>query len=159
MSKKVLSNSLKVLILIIMICSLFGIFYILPRIGKELAREWEEIAYAYSTMLILSESLVAIFIIGLANIIFMLRLFDKNEAYSKIFIKGLNFLAFLCVVASLIIIVMFGYLKTIGGPGPLLGVILMTTILLILVLANVLLLIKAIIKDTIKYKEDSELTI
>lgn len=159
MSKKILSLYLKIIIVFIMFVTLYMMFRLMPLLAEISVMSDPEVIPIIQVILPLAQAGLVLFASGLIIIIYMLRLFDRNEAYSVKFIHAINTLTVLCAPAVGILVFTYIFLAKYGGPGPGLGALLFIATIGIIVLANVLLLIKAIIKDTIKYKEDSDLTI
>ena len=159
MNRKLISHGMKVLLGLLMIVSLFFAFFLLPILAEDMAKEWAEIEYAVKVLLPMSQGMMVVFVLGLVIIIYLLRLFDLNRAYDLNFTKGLTVLAGLCLLAVVGLVMAFVYLSKLGGPGPGPSLVLLGLILVILIVMAVILLVKYIILDAMKYKEEVDLTV
>lgn len=146
MNKKTYSNLLKILIAIFAFITIVTMFRAIPSIRDEGIRMYPEIA-------------LLLFLIGLAIIVHLLLLYDDNKTYTLSFLKGLKTLVGLCILAVVIIITTFVYLRRLGSPGPGIAIMLIVITLGILVVGTVILLIKSIVEEAMKFKEDSDFTI
>lgn len=153
------SNILKILLILFAIGVLFFGSYVLPIMAEEMAISEPEVEYAKLPILIACELLIALLLIGLGNIMYLLLLFDRDATFTLKFTRGLEILVGMCIVASLGTIMLLSYIKTFGGPGPLLGLIMVGVIFIIWIVASVIMLIRAIVKKSIIYKNDYDLTV
>ncbi len=126
---------------------------------KQMATSEPEVAYAKLPILITSELLLVLLLSGVAVIMYLLVLFDRDLTFSLKFTKGLEILVGMCIVASIGGIALLSYMTTFGGPGPLLGLIMVGAIFLIWIVAAVIMLVRAIVKKSIIYKNDYDLTV
>lgn len=159
MKRKLVSHSLKALMVCMAIFSLFTSFYVLPRLASDLVEELPSISYAKDVLLPLSQALLLLFILGLALILVLLFLFDKGKVYSHAFMKILSILAILCLVGALGLLAIFIYTISFGGPGPLLTVLFCGALLLIFVIMMTILLIRFVIEDALTYKDELDLVV
>lgn len=89
----------------------------------------------------------------------LLVMFDRGLTFSTKFMRGLEILVGMCIVASIGVIILFQYMTTFGGPGPLLSMIMIGVTLIIWIVASVIMLIRAIVKKAIVYKDEYDLTV
>ena len=153
------SNILKILLIIFAIGVIFLGSYVLPRMAEEMSVYEPEVEYAKLPILIACESLLVLLLIGEGTIMYLLILFDRDNTFSLKFTKGLEVLVGMCIIASLGIIILFKYMSYFGGPGPLIALIMSGTTFLIWIIATVIMLIRAIVKKSIVYKNDYDLTV
>lgn len=153
------SNVLKILLILFAIGVIFFGSYVLPLMAEEVIYNEPELEYAKLPILIACELLIVLLLIGIGTIMHLLVLFDRNLTFTSRFIKGLERLAVMCVVASSGIIILFKYMASFGGPGPLIGLIMVGVTFIIWIVATVITLIRAIVKKSIIYKDDYDLTV
>lgn len=145
----VVSNVLKVLLILFsigVIC--FGAF-VLPIIAEEMGEMYPEIAYAKLPILLICELLLVLLLVGIGIIMYFLIQFDRNLLLSSGFVRGLEILAGMCMAASVGVIGLFLYMNTFGGPGPFLTLIMIGIILIIWILAAVIILLRTMVKKAI----------
>lgn len=118
-----------------------------------------ELEYAKLPILIACELLLVLLLIGVGNIMYLLVLFDRDFTFTLKFTRGLEVLVGMCILASIGIIILFQYMTSFGGPGPLISLIMVGTTFLIWIVATVIMLIRAIVKKSIIYKNDYDLTV
>ena len=154
------SNVLKVLLIMFAIGVIFLGTYVLP-IMEELMvlYVYPELEYAKLPILVTCELLLVLLLIGIGIIMYLLIVFDLGNTFSLRFTRGLEILFGMCIVASIGIIILFKYLTTFGGPGPLLSLIMIGITFVIWIVAAVIMLIRAIVKKAIVYKDDYDLTV
>ncbi|MEG0578071.1 MAG: DUF2975 domain-containing protein, partial [Bacilli bacterium] len=92
-------------------------------------------------------------------IMYLLTVFDRGLTFDSRFIRGVEILVGMCIVASIGVIVLFQYTRTFGGPGPLLALIMIGVTVIIWIVAAVIMLIRAIVKKAVVYKGDSDMTV
>lgn len=153
------SNILKILLVLFAIgVILLGVF-ILPILAEEMVTMYPELDYAKLPILIAVEILLALLLTGIGIIMYLLVMFDQGGTFSLKFAKGLEILVGMCIIASVGIILTIVYMSSFGGPGPLLALIMIGTTIVIWIVAAVIMLIRAIIKKAIIYKDDYDLTV
>jgi hypothetical protein len=123
----------------------FGII-ILPILAEEMVIMYPELDYAKLPILISTELLLVLLLTGVGIIMYLLVMFDHDDTFSLKFVKGLEILVGMCSIASVGIILIIVYMSSFGGPGPLLSLVMIGTIIVIWIVAAVTLLIRAIIK-------------
>ena len=143
MKINVASNILKVLLIIFSIGVILGGVYILPILANDVMMEYPELEYAKLPILIMCESLLVLLLAGVGIIMYLLRVFDKGLTFSLKFTKGLEILVGMCVLASIGIIIIFRYIKSLGGPDPITGMVMVGVIFIIWIVAAVIMLIRA----------------
>lgn len=154
------SNALKVLLIVFAIGVIFLGTYVLPIMAEEMVLYvYPELEYAKMPILVTCELLLALLLIGIGIIMYLLIVFDRGNTFSLRFTRGLEILVGMCIVASIGIIILFKYLTTFGGPGPLLSLIMIGITFVIWIVAAVIMLIRAIVKKAIVYKDDYDLTV
>lgn len=153
------SNILKILLIVFAIGAIFFGTYILPIIAEQMAVSEPEVGYAKMPILITCQLLIVLLLIGIGIIMYLLVLFDRDCTFTLKFTKGLEVLVIMCIIASIGIMVLLSYTTTFGGPGPLLGLIMVGAIFIIWIVATVIMLIRAIVKKSIIYKNDYDLTV
>ena len=153
------SNVLKILLILFSVGVIFFGAYILPILAQEMAIAEPEIAYAKLPILISSELLLLLLLTGVGVIMYLLVLFDRDCTFTLKFTKGLELLVLMCIVASIGGIGLLWYMTTFGGPGPLLALIMVGAIFIIWIVATVIMLVRAIVKKSIIYKNDYDLTV
>lgn len=158
MKVKVLSNVVKFLISILIFFSFLMVVFVLPIYANQVGDNFPELLYLKTPLLLISQFMMFLFIAGLVVILYLIYLFDQGRTFTKEFTQKVNWLAIMCGVAVLFIVIVFFILAAEGGPGP--GYIWMGAIALIItILAFVLVLISTIINQAIEYKEENELTV
>lgn len=158
MTYKIQSHVLKILILIFMVASLFLGYYILPMIAEEGASNFPEMLHLKTPLLVGSQLMVFMFIVGLGLIIYLLILFDQNRVFSPNFTKTLNLLAILCFLASIGVLIILLVLGAFGGPGP--GLLFLLPLLLtIIIVGNAFMFFAKVINEAILYKQENDLTV
>lgn len=153
------SNILKILLIVFAIGVIFFGSYVLPLMAEEMAYSEPEVEYAKLPILIACELLLVLLLIGIGNIMYLLVLFDQDLTFTLRFTRGLEVLVGMCILASIGIMILFQYMASFGGPGPLIALIMVGTIFLIWIVATVIMLIRAIVKKSIIYKNDYDLTV
>ncbi|NLJ90660.1 MAG: DUF2975 domain-containing protein [Clostridiales bacterium] len=159
MKVSIASNVLKVLLIVFSIGVIFAGVYILPTLANEMMYVYPELEYAKLPILIACELLLGLLMIGIGIIMYLLILFDLGKAFSLRFIRGLEILTGMCIIATIGIMFLLGYMNTFGGPGPLPGMIMLGSICIIWIIAAVIMLIRSIVKKAIVYKDDYDLTV
>lgn len=159
MSTKLISHTVKALLGVLIVFVLLVMFYVLPLSAWQLSIHWSEIAFITIPVLLLAESMMAIFLAGLIIIIYLLWLFDKKQTFTTKFTQKIKILVALSVIVIVELIAIFLILASVGGPGPGESVLIVGAVLCIAILAAVLHLIAHIINEAILIREDNELTI
>ena len=118
-----------------------------------------EVAYAKIPIFIVCEALLVSLLIGIGIILRLLVVFDRGNTFSQTFIRGLEILTGMCLVVSIVLVILFKYIETLGGPDPFTGMIMVGLIFLILIVASVIMLIRSIVKKAMIYKDDYDLTV
>ena len=153
------SNTLKILLIVFGIGVIFFGVYVLPIIAEEMRAIYPELDYAKLPILVTCELLLALLLIGIGIIMYLLIMFDRGLTFGSRFSRGVEILVGMCIVASIGIIILFQYLRSFGGPGPLLALIMIGITIIIWIVAAVIMLIRAIVKKAIVYKDDSDMTV
>lgn len=159
MRVSIASNILKVLLILFAIGAIFFGAYVLPAMAEEAVIIYPELDYAKIPILIICELLLVMLLIGIGIIMYLLIVFDRGNTFSLKFTKGLEILIGMCIIASLGVILLLKYMGSFGGPGPLLGFIMIGVIFLIWIIAAVIMLIRSIVKKAMVYKDDYDLTV
>ncbi|NLJ40932.1 MAG: DUF2975 domain-containing protein [Clostridiales bacterium] len=159
MKVSVASNILKILLIIFSIGVIFVGVYVLPVLAGEMAMVYPEIEYARLPVLIMCETLLVLLLAGIGIIMYLLRTFDKGFTFSKKFLKGLEVLVWMCIAASIGIIIIYQYITMLGGPDPATGMAMVGVTFIVWIVAAVIMLIRAIVKQAIAYKDDYDLTV
>lgn len=159
MMRKLTSNILKALLFLFSLGVLFFGAYVLPIMADEMAAIYPELEYAKLPILIASELLLVLLISGVGIIMYLLVKFDMGFTFTLKFIRALEVLVAMCVFASIGMMGMFQYLRSFGGPGPLLSFIMIGMIFVLWILAAVIMLIRSIVKESMTYKNDYDLTV
>ena len=120
---------------------------------------YPELEYAELPILVTCELLLVLLLIGVGIIMYLLMIFDRENTFSLRFVRGLEILVGMCIIASIGIIILFQYITTFGGPGPFLSLIMIAITFIIWIVAAVITLIRAIVKKAIDYKDDYDLTV
>ena len=60
----------------------------------------------------------------------------------------------MCIIATIGIMLLLGYMSTFGGPGPLPAMTMVALILVIWIIAAIIMLVRSIVKKAIEYKDD-----
>lgn len=153
------SNLLKILLILFALGAIiFGIF-ILPIMAEQMADINPEVSYAKIPILIVCEALLVLLLVGIGIILRLLVVFDRGNTFSQTFIRGLEILTGMCLVVSIILIILFKYIETLGGPDPFTGMIMIATTFIIWIVAAVIILIRNIVKKAMIYKDDYDLTV
>lgn len=153
------SNILKILLILFAIGVIFLGVYVLPIMAEQMVDLYPEIQYAKLPILIVCQALLGLLLLGIGIILHLLLVFDRGKTFSQTFIRGLEILSGMCILASIVLIFLLQYLKNLGGPDPLTGLIMTGTISIILIVASVIMLIRSIVKKAIIYKDDYDLTV
>lgn len=156
---KVTSNALKILLILFSVGVIFFGVYVLPILAEEIRVIYPELTYAKLPILVICELLLALLLAGIGIIMYLLILFDRNLLFSQGFIRGLEVLAGMCILASVGVIGLFLYMDSIGGPGPLLSLIMIGVSTIVLILAAVIILLRVTVKKAIVSKCNLDLTI
>lgn len=159
MKVNITSNILKILLIVFALGVIFIGVYVLPIMAEEMRALYPELDYAKLPILVTCELLLALLLIGLGIIMYLLIMFDRGLIFSSRFIRGVEILVGMCIVASIGIIIIFQYMRTFGGPGPLLSLIMIGIILIIWIVAAIIMLIRAIVKKAIVYKDNYGMTV
>lgn len=159
MKRKFLSHGLKVIMFLFIILAILSATLILPTAVREITTDFPEYLVQMQHILIICQALLGLFILGLIIIIYLLIQFDFNKVYSNNFLKWLKVIVAMCLTACLGLVYLIHYFYSMGGAGFFILFAIIVTILLILTVMGVTLLFSSIISDTIKYKEDVDLTI
>lgn len=159
MKINIASNILKVLLILFAIGAVFFGVYVLPIMAEQSILDYPELEYAKIPILTVCELLLFMLLIGIGIIMYLLVVFERGNTFSHKFTKGLDILIGMCIIASIGVTFLLYYIRTLGGPGPLLSLIMMGTISLILIVAAVIMLIRSIVKKAIVYKDDYDLTV
>jgi|LFRM01.1.fsa_nt_gb peptidoglycan/LPS O-acetylase OafA/YrhL len=159
MKVKYVSHFVKFLILVLLAFSALIVVYVLPLSAHQIAQSWEEIDYLKEPLLLIGQLLMLLFMAGLIIILNLLYKFDKGRAFTFEFAKKVNWLAIMCAISVLFIIVIFFVLASLGGPGPGMALMLIGMGIVISILGSVLHLISIIIKQACSYKEEIDLTV
>ena len=159
MKVNIASNILKILLIVFAIGVIFIGVYVLPIMAEEMRALYPELDYAKLPILVTCELLLALLLIGIGIIMYLLIMFDRGLIFGSRFIRGVEILVGMCIVASTGIIIIFLYLRTFGGPGPLLAIIMIGITFIIWIVAAVIMLIRAIVKKAIVYKDDYDMTV
>ncbi len=159
MKVNIASNILKILLVLFALGAIvFGIF-ILPIMAEQMTDINSEVAYAKVPILIVCETLLVLLLVGIGIILRLLLVFDRGKTFSQTFIRGLEILTGMCLIVSIVLIVLFKYIETLGGPDPFTGLIMVALIFVILIVASVIMLIRSIVKKAMVYKDDYDLTV
>ncbi|WP_338062499.1 DUF2975 domain-containing protein [Sporosarcina limicola] len=153
------SNILKILLIVFSIGVIFFGAYVLPIMAEQMRALYPELDYAKLPILVTCELLLALLLIGIGIIMYLLILFDRGLTFGSRFIRGVEILVGMCIVASIGIIILFQYLRSFGGPGPLLALEMIGITIIIWIVAAVIMLIRAIVKKAIVYKDDYDMTV
>lgn len=153
------SNILKILLIMFSIGAIFFGIYILPILAAEMLYVYPELEYAKMQILVICELLLTLLLFGIAIIMYLLLIFDRGRTFSVKFIRGLEVLGVLCILASMGTIYLYYFMSTFGGPGPLLSLVMIGVIFVIWIVAAVIMLVRSIVKKAIIYKDDYDLTI
>ena len=153
------SNILKILLIVFAICVIFFGSYVLPRMAENMAVYEPEVSYAKLPILIACELLLLLLLMGVGTIMYLLVLFDRDFTFTSRFTRGLEMVVGMCILASIGIIILFKYMTSFGGPGPLISLTMVGTTFLIWIVATVTMLVRAIVKQSIVYKNDYDLTV
>jgi len=159
MKVKYVSHFVKFLIAILLFFSTMIVIYVLPLLAQQTAEVWKEIDYLKDPLLLICQFLMLLFMAGLIIILYLLSIFDKGRAFTLGFAKKVNWLAIMCAIAVLFLVIVFFVLASEGGPGPGGALLLIGLGLVISILGSVLHLISIIIKQACSYKEEIDLTV
>ena len=150
---------LRILLLLLMLLCILTFGILLPVIAEEMALMWPEIAYIKGPMLIMTRTLVFLFMCAIGIIIYMTFDYDRNGAYTPRFLMLLRALALLGFLGSAGVTGVFFYLSRFGGPGPGPGLLMIGGTICILIVSVVLLLIHRIITHALEYKDVFDTTV
>ena len=159
MKVNISSNILKILLIVFAIGVIYFGVYVLPFIAEEMRALYPELDYAKLPILVTCELLLALLLIGIGIIMYLLIMFDRGLTFGSRFIRGVEILGGICVSASIGIIILFQYMRTFGGPGPLLSLIMIGITIIIWLVTAVIMLTRAIVKKAIVYKDDYDMTV
>lgn len=154
-----LSHVVKTLLVVFGIGVIYVAVVSMPGAAKYFSSIFPEIAYAATPLLILSEGMLALLLLGTALIFQMLLLFDRNGVLTPVFIQKLCWLRILCVIALVLIVGVFAYLGVLGGPGPGVGIIMLGVIFSIGMLIAALTFFHNIVEEGMQFREDVEWTV
>ncbi|MGN7477262.1 hypothetical protein ACTHOQ_05345 [Solibacillus silvestris] len=140
------SHILKILLVLFAIGVIFIGVYVLPTMAEEMSILYPELDYAKLRILIACELLSVLLLAGIGIIIYLLALFDSRLVFDRKFIRGTEILACMCIVASIGMIILFQYMRSFGGPGPLLALMMIGIIIVIWIVAAGMLLTRNIVK-------------
>lgn len=152
LKENITSHILKILLIVFAIGVLFFGGYVLPSIAEDMLALNPELDYVKLPILVTCEILLVFLLVGVGIIMYLLIIFDRGFVFSSTFIRWIEVLVGMCVVASIGIIILFQYTRTFGGPGPLLALIMIGLIVTIWIIAAVIMLIRAIVKKAVVYK-------
>lgn len=158
MQVNITSNILKILLILFSIGVIFFGVYVLPSIAEEMSDMYPELAYAKLPILVICELMLVLLLTGIGIILYLLILIDRNLTFSFGFIRWLEILAGMCMTASVGVISLFLYMRTFGGPGPFLSLIMIGITLIVWILAAVIILVRAMVKKAIVSKCNFDLT-
>lgn len=135
----------------------FGIF-ILPVMAIQCREEFPRFASLYRPILILTEILLIMFLLGLGTIVRMSVYYARGENFGVKFEQGLHRLGFLSYSASamLLMIMLILYTEKVASP---VFIALLGMTIVCGVLGMVFFLLKQMFRKGRLYKEDSEATI
>lgn len=159
MNTRWISNIVKVFILLLIGFSALVMTILLPLLAAEMSITFAEIAYIKTSMMILSETVMLFFVMGLVIILYLLYLFDQGKAFTINFSQKIRWLVALCVVVNIELMVMFVILSAEGGPSPGLFLLLSGAFLCFNVLSAILFFISQLIVEAVRMREEHELTI
>lgn len=159
MKTKIESIILKILLLVFGLGTMFVGVYVLPLIAEEMISMYPTFENSKLTTLYIGQSLLVLLLIGIVTIIYLLRLFDKGQTFNTKFLKGLEALVIMCLIAFIGILSLYIYISSFGGPDPLTALTMISVAIFTLILATVIMLIRAIVKNAITYKTDYDLTV
>ncbi len=159
MKENAASHVLKILLLLFAVGAIFAGAYVVAALADQSVYYYPELSYARTPLLILCESLILLLLIGIVVILFLLRAFDRGNTFSRCFIQGLDLVFILRLVASLGVAGALWFLGSLGGPGPLLWLLMAGLTLLIWIVAAVIMLIRTIVRKAMVYKDDYDLTV
>lgn len=159
MKVNIASNILKILLIIFALGVIFWGVYVLPIMAEQQASMYPEIEYAKLPILIVCQVLLGLLLVGIGMIIYLLLIFDHGKTFSQTFIRGLEILSVMCIIAAAGVIFLLYFLKSLGGTGPLIGLIMVGVLFIILIVASVIMLIRSIVKKAMIYKDDYDLTV
>ncbi len=159
MKKQWISHLLKVFIILFILLSIFFIIDVIPLSAQQYAWASPELVHLQIPMLVITESLMVLFVIGLLVILYLLRLYDGDLHFSLKFLKGLRLLIGLCVIALAAIFVtgLIILFNNIAGPGE--AIIIIFSFLLVGTVTSVIALIETIVAKTIEYKNEMDMVI
>lgn len=153
------SNILKVLLVLFANLAVFIGVFIMPLLAGEMLALYPELEYVKLPLLISTELLLVLLLIGIGIMMYLLIVFDRGHTFSSKFVKGLEILVGMCIVVSIGIISLFLYMNSFGGPGPMISLIMVSTTVIIWIVAAVMMLIRAIVRKAMVYKDDYDLTV
>lgn len=153
------SNILKVLLVLFAIGGIFAGIYVLPRMADQNVLYYPELEHAKIPILIFCEILLSMLLIGIGIIMYLLAVFDKGNTFSLKFTRGLEIIIGMCMAASIGVIFLLLFFSSVGGPGPLISLIMLAVILLIWIVGAVTMLIRNIVRKAMVYKNDYDLTV
>ncbi|MGI6577203.1 MAG: DUF2975 domain-containing protein [Eubacteriales bacterium] len=159
MKVDIASKILKALLILFALGVIFAGVYVLPTLANEMVDIYPELEYAKLPILIACEILLGLLMTGVGIIMYLLVLFDRGNTFSFRFTKGLEILTAMCIIATIGIMLLFGYMKTFGGPGPLPSMVMACSIIVIWIIAAVIMLLRSIVKKAMVYKDDYDLTV
>lgn len=159
MKVELASNILKILLVLFVLGIIFLGMYVLPVIATEMVDIYPELQYAKLPILITIESLLGLLLIGIGIIIYLLLLFDRGKTFSLSFTRGNEILVGMCIIASIVLVFLYKYLHSFGGPGPLLALVMIGMVFVIWIIASVIMLIRSIVKKAMVFKDDYDLTV
>lgn len=159
MKKQWISHVLKALILMFGLVTLIFMVSIWPIVAQQYLLFSPELGYLYWPLLILSESLLILFLVGLSITMYLLVLYDRHQHISLRFVRLLRVLYSLCAVAAVVIAGVLVYLIFFAIVGPGESIFLSLTFLLVSVVGSVIYLIKNVISETIEYKQEMDMVI
>ena len=159
MKVNVASNILKVLLILFAIGAIFFGAYVLPIMADQMLVANPELDYAKMPILIICELLLVMLLIGIVIILYLLRTFDQGNTFSQRFTRGMEILFGMCIIASIGLILLLGYMGSLGGPDPLVVIVMIGVIFLIWIVAAVTMLVRSIVKKAMVYKDDYDLTV
>lgn len=159
MRKKCTAFTLIGLLVILALFSLFFGIYILPQIANEMAMEFPEMINVKIPMLILVELLILLFVSGILIVIYLLKMYIKDNIYNMTFTNLLGILVIMCFLAAISLVAILVWLSSYGGPGPGLAIMLIAAILVLLIISIVIYLIRVVILEASELKAEIELVV
>ena len=140
MKTKIESLILKILLSIFALGTIVVSIYILPSIAKEMILIYPILQQAKLTTFYISEFLLVLLLIGIVIIIYLLRLFDNGLTFTPKFLKGLEVLVIMCIIAFVGILSLYAYINRFVDLDPLTALTMISVTIFTLILANVIII-------------------